>query len=124
MAVAEDFQLFVITKAINELSPEDRAKVEQAAAAIRETVASFGDTGMAAMALVGAEIAAKEATPEPRMLIQDNDSHWYVIPVVRRDDFYQWETAMESCEDWPHDWEPQRVQGPHTVQFTEWKETT
>lgn len=60
MGVEHDFQLFVITKAVDGLSPDERAKVEQAATAIRETVSSFGDMGLVAFALVAAEIGAKE----------------------------------------------------------------
>ncbi len=78
---------------------------------------SFGDTvGSVVMFQIGAGAESYE-------MIQDGDSHWYVIPVNRRADFQRWERAMWNCDDWKEDWQPRRVNGTHTVQFKEWSET-
>lgn len=52
--------LLAICGAIYQLPAEDRAKVEAAAEKIRKIRTEAGDYGDIAVALVGAEIAAKE----------------------------------------------------------------
>lgn len=73
-------------------------------------------------AALKAVLAKLEEIREPLRLIQDDDSHWYVIPCHRVDDFHAWEFAMSECHPWEMDWEPHRVNGPHAVQFYEWDE--
>ena len=36
----------------------------------------------------------------PLYLVQDNDSHWYLLPEEELQSFEQWVVAMENCEDW------------------------
>jgi hypothetical protein len=53
---AEDrITLLIMRGAVAELAEEDRAKVQAAAALLRDTVAAYGDHGLLALALVGAE---------------------------------------------------------------------
>lgn len=61
---------------------------------------------------------------EDLRLIQDNDGHWYVIPVSREEDFANWVLAQERCKPWTRKWEPERVDGPHAVTFQAWEERT
>ncbi len=44
-------------------------------------------------------------------LIQDNDSHWYVIPWDQVDAFWQWVGYMESGADTKLDFSAYRVDG-------------
>lgn len=58
-------------------------------------------------------------------LIQDDDSHWYVIPVDRTDTFREWVRACElnkpmECDI---DFDMLRVDGPHVVTFDKWEDT-
>ena len=58
-------------------------------------------------------------------LIQDNDSHWYVIKADQRETFRQWVEWTENYEEGDYtgpDFNSNRVNGPHTVVFGEWKE--
>lgn len=57
-------------------------------------------------------------------LIQDEDSHWYVIPVGEEETFVKWMAAMAGCRHLPAHFDPIRVDGPHTVAFTGWREET
>ena len=56
----EEQQLLLIRGAIFGLPPEDRRGVEIAAAKLRAVVAMHHDHGELALALVGAELAAKD----------------------------------------------------------------
>ena len=57
-------------------------------------------------------------------LIQDDDCHWYVIPVGFEDKFYQWCGCMVACEPWDEEWEPERINGPHNCIFEKWERAT
>jgi len=59
---------------------------------------------------------------EPMRLIQDNDSHWYIIPAAKVDEFRLWCKAMEDCTAPPSDWEPERINGPHTLNIFDWED--
>lgn len=56
-------------------------------------------------------------------LVQDNDSHWYVIPCELLGPFNEW---LEACVDGEatdvFEFWRKRVDGPHTVRFTQWEE--
>ena len=58
MANQDKAVLLAISGAIYRMPPEDRAKVEEAAAKLREVIAAGGNHGQVALALVGAEMAA------------------------------------------------------------------
>jgi hypothetical protein len=64
-----------------------------------------------------------DPVPEARYrLIQDHDSHWYVI---RTDQVAEFEAFCEDpgYGDWKgYDFSENTVNGPHTVTFPEWKE--
>lgn len=51
-------------------------------------------------------------------LVQDNDSHWYVIPAAHRDDWSLW-LGIDSRDE--RSWDPpefaQSIDGPHSVEF-------
>ncbi len=56
-------------------------------------------------------------------LIQDDDCHWYVIRADQSDEFYEWEQAQADCVEWSgHDFNENRVNGPQSVVFDDWKE--
>ena len=56
-------------------------------------------------------------------LVQDNDSHWYVIPFTCR---AEWAAFCDIPEDDERGWDvPEwatRVDGPHVVVFGDWRE--
>ena len=56
---AEEVVLTMIRGVISELPAEEQAKVKECAGKLRATIEEYGDTGMFAMALVGAEMQAK-----------------------------------------------------------------
>lgn len=49
----------LILGAISQMPPEDRKLVDACAAEIRHTLKSYGEHGVLALGLIGAEIAAK-----------------------------------------------------------------
>lgn len=56
-------------------------------------------------------------------LIQDNDCHWYVIRIKQETEFYDWLSNAESDnpKKWEgHDFDDNRVDGPHRIFFKEW----
>jgi hypothetical protein len=55
-------------------------------------------------------------------LIQDNSGHWYVIPAVKKDEFYEWCDKMER--DLPCGWPEwlNHIDGPHCITFDEYTE--
>ncbi len=56
-------------------------------------------------------------------LIKDDDCHWYVIRADQSDEFYEWEQAQADCVEWSgHDFNENRVNGPQSVVFDDWKE--
>ncbi len=58
---------------------------------------------------------------EPHRLIQDDDCHWYVIKVCDISQFELWCRAMAECEPWSgHDFNTNRVNGPHAIWFNAW----
>lgn len=57
----EDAQLLMMRGVISELPEEKRAEVHAIAVTIRDAVSAAGDSGLLALALVGAETAAEEA---------------------------------------------------------------
>lgn len=55
-------------------------------------------------------------------LIQDSDSHWYLIPYDSQDEFGEWELAMENYIEWNGtDFDSMRVDGPNRVLIIEWE---
>lgn len=55
-------------------------------------------------------------------LIQDDNSHWYIIPVCETENFYEWNRKMG--EDLPCNW-PEwlvHIDGPHRITFDEYKQ--
>ncbi len=62
-----------------------------------------------------------QSTPEFQ-LIQDDDSNWYVIPAGHEQVFQHWLAYMEGKRRKPNHFEPIRVDGPHRVVFTGWRE--
>jgi len=51
------------------------------------------------------------------MLVQDNDCHWYVIPVGMEEDFNKWLETEDPEPTWCN-----RVDNPHRVHFEDWWE--
>ncbi|AOJ86711.1 hypothetical protein WS87_08520 [Burkholderia sp. MSMB0856] len=54
-------QLMMIRGAVAMMGPDEAAKVETALADLREVLAKHGESGMLALAIAGAELAAKGA---------------------------------------------------------------
>lgn len=50
------------------------------------------------------------------MLVQDDDCHWYIIPVAKKADFEKW---AASYNDWDEPGYAVGVDGPHSVHFKE-----
>ena len=60
--------------------------------------------------------------PVPYRLIQDDSCHWYVIMVTQVDEFRRWNKMMVNWEEWNgHDFEQNRINGPHKLTFREWE---
>ncbi len=59
-----------------------------------------------------------------RKLIQDESSHWYLIPVELEQEFYHWMDAMdEGGMEWNgYDFDYCRIDGPHRLVITAWEE--
>ena len=53
-------------------------------------------------------------------LSQDDDSHWYIVPLARRD---EWEALLITSlgDHGVPDWVTQ-IDGPHVLSFTDWEE--
>ena len=70
--------------------------------------------------------AAEHDNPKS-CLIQDNDSHWYVIPADQRQAVEQWLEWLENHDilkeeyDGPN-FDSYRVDGPQRIVFGDWKE--
>ena len=60
---------------------------------------------------------------ELHQLMQDNDGHWYCVPIVYRDTFnemmnIEWDEITKEGSNALDDW---RVDGPHAVEFMWYK---
>lgn len=58
---------------------------------------------------------------EPMRLIQDDDSHWYIIPECRQDDFAAWCKAMAESTTPPSDWEPERINRADSIRILDYE---
>ncbi len=55
-------------------------------------------------------------------LIQDEDSHWYVIPVSEVARFYEWDRAVANNTSFGGTgFDSNMVDGPHSVTFPSYK---
>jgi hypothetical protein len=69
--------------------------------------------------------ANKLSSASEHRLIQDDDGHWYIIPVGHEQVFQRWVDAMtKGSRHLPANFEPVQVDGPHTVVFMGWREMT
>jgi hypothetical protein len=61
---------------------------------------------------------------KPRFrLIQDDDSHWYVIPSDQLEAFQRWVTAAPYWEGYSgRDFDADRINGPPHFTFADWME--
>lgn len=56
-------------------------------------------------------------------LKQDDDCHWYLIPVLRLQNFEEWLAAGPYYEDYEgEEFDSCRIDGPHRLTFTDPKE--
>lgn len=67
--------------------------------------------------------AEKPATKRLFKLIEDNDGHWFVIPVDKEDQFWEWVRAQEDCKKWKGDASEFHEVGGHAscIYFTDWQ---
>ena len=63
--------------------------------------------------------------PERYFLAQDNDSHWYVVPASRKDEWYTWlDLDPDDEAAWNEPEFVKRINGaPSLVNFTDWRTT-
>lgn len=113
---------------IAESVPGLLAERDAAREACRDFLARYNNH-MVNAGLLFSDIAEKcraAITGEPARtayrLVQDNDCHWYVIPADRVESFNDWVQCQERSLPMETELEPERVNGPHTVTFTDWKE--
>jgi hypothetical protein len=64
------------------------------------------------------------STEQRHRLIQDDDCHWYVIPVEEVDAFNAWLAAGPYWENYQGPrFDARQVNGPHSVSFLEWDQS-
>lgn len=56
-----------------------------------------------------------------KILIQDNDGHWYLIEKSEEPTFWKWIEAIESDEETELDFSENGVDGPHSVLIKEYE---
>ena len=70
-------------------------------------------------------IFGKHSAPDmPHQIVQDNDSHWYLIPVNEHHRFYKFVEAADRGEESDEDaayFDACMFPGPHTLRFTAWE---
>ncbi len=59
--------------------------------------------------------------PNPRIIIQDGDSHNYLIPETERDNFEEWCYYMENCEKTELDFNKYRIDRIDSVKILFWE---
>lgn len=54
-------------------------------------------------------------------LIQDNDCHWYIVPLARREDWYDWVDSEDADLGIVPEWVSLVDGSPSRIMFKKWR---